>query len=179
MAKDPTARHRPLSIGSAHLERPILLTTARTSEKKLYIPSNAVNTHAISPVAHPYPRLPGRTLRPPWPCPRSVSRRPGICGNECGPSGASAKPKRSRTSRVRLSPTALGLTTIQNLRTASSPGLTRLVLDLDAKARPSKHPQLQAEGVTIEIPNAILSPSAKTKLAAGRIAKPFHHHPVI
>lgn len=84
-----------------------------------------------------------------------------------------AKPKRSRTSRVHLSPTALGLTTIQNLRTASSPGLTRLVLDLDSKARPSKHPQLQAEGVTIEIPNATLSQSAKTKLTAGRIAKPF------
>ncbi len=84
-----------------------------------------------------------------------------------------AKSKRSRTSRIHLSPTALGLTTIQNLRTASSPGLTRLVLDLDAKAHPNKYPQLQAEGVTIEIPNAILSPSAKTKLATGRIAKPF------
>ena len=84
-----------------------------------------------------------------------------------------AKPKRSRTSPIRMAPTVLGLTTIQNLRTASSPGLTRLVLDLDAKARPSKHPQLQAEGMTIEIPNATLSPSAKTKLAAGRIAKPF------
>ena len=84
-----------------------------------------------------------------------------------------AKPKRSRTSPVHMSPATLGLTTIQNLRTASSPGLTRLVLDLDAKARPSKHPQLQAEGVTIEIPNATLSPSAKTKLAAGKIAKPF------
>jgi N-acetylmuramoyl-L-alanine amidase len=84
-----------------------------------------------------------------------------------------AKPKRSRTSRIHLAPTALGLTTIQNLRTASSPGLTRLVLDLDAKARPSKHPKLQAEGVTIEIPNATLSQSAKTKLTAGRIAKSF------
>ncbi len=84
-----------------------------------------------------------------------------------------AKPKRSRTSPVHLSPTALGLTTIQNFRTASSPGLTRLVLDLDAKARPSKHPRLQAEGVTIEIPNATLSQSAKTKLTAGRIAKQF------
>jgi N-acetylmuramoyl-L-alanine amidase len=84
-----------------------------------------------------------------------------------------AKPKRSRTSPIRMAPTVLGVTTIQNLRTSSSPGLTRLVLDLDAKARPSKHPQLQAEGTTIEIPNATLSPSAKTKLAAGRIAKPF------
>lgn len=84
-----------------------------------------------------------------------------------------AKPKRSRTSPVRLSPTALGLTMIQNLRTASSTELTRLVLDLDAKARPSKHPQLRAEGVTIEIPNVILSPSAEAKLAAGRLAKPF------
>src|SRR5437773_9620482 len=83
------------------------------------------------------------------------------------------KSKRSRASRVRMSPPALGLTTIQNLRTASSPGLTRLVLDLDAKARPSKHPQLQAEGVTIEIPNVTLSQSAKTKLTAARIAKSF------
>ena len=72
-----------------------------------------------------------------------------------------------------MAPTALGLTTIQNLRTASSPGMTRLVLDLDAKAHPSKHPQLQAEGVTIEIPNATLSQSAKTKLTAARIAKSF------
>ena len=84
-----------------------------------------------------------------------------------------AKPKRSRTSPIRLSPTALGLTTILNLRTAISPRVTRLVLDLDAKALPSKYPLLQAERVTIEIPNTILGSSAKTKLAAGRIAKPF------
>jgi len=83
------------------------------------------------------------------------------------------KPRRSRTSPIRMAPTPLSLTTIQNLRTSSSPGLTRLVLDLDAKAHPGKHPQLQAEGLTIEIPNATLSPSAKAKLTAGRIAKPF------
>ena len=81
--------------------------------------------------------------------------------------------KRSRTSRIHLAPTAFSLTTIQNLRTANSPRMTRLVLDLNAKASPSTRPLLQAEGVTIEIPNATLSPSAKTKLAAGKIAKPF------
>ena len=84
-----------------------------------------------------------------------------------------ANPKRSRTSPVRLSPVASGLTTILNFRTAGSSGLMRLVLDLDAKARLSKHPLLQAEGVTIEIPNATLSPAAKAKLSAGKIAKPF------
>jgi len=84
-----------------------------------------------------------------------------------------AQHKRPRTSQAHLPPPRLGLTTIQNLRIASSPGLTRLVLDLDADARPSKHPQLQAEGVTIEIPNATLGSSAKTKLSAGRIAKSF------
>src|SRR5712692_3347449 len=73
------------------LVRPILLTTTQTSEKKLYIPSHAVNTHAISPVAHPYPHLPGRTLRPPWPCPQSVSRRPGMCRSERGSSGVSGQ----------------------------------------------------------------------------------------
>ncbi len=87
--------------------------------------------------------------------------------------GRPAKPKRSRTSPIRMAPTPLDLTTIQNIRTASSPGLTRLVLDLDAKARFSKHPQLQAEGLTIEIPNTTLSQSAKMKLATGSIAKPF------
>ncbi|HSQ50950.1 MAG TPA: N-acetylmuramoyl-L-alanine amidase [Nitrospiraceae bacterium] len=84
-----------------------------------------------------------------------------------------AQHKRARASRAHLPPPGLGLTTIQNLRTASSPELTRLVLDLDAAARPSKHPQLQAEGVTFEIPNTTLGSSAKTKLSAGRIAKPF------
>ncbi|MEK7763932.1 MAG: N-acetylmuramoyl-L-alanine amidase [Nitrospirota bacterium] len=84
-----------------------------------------------------------------------------------------AKPNRFRTSPVHMAPSARGLTTIRNLRTASSPGLTRLVLDLDAKAHPNKHPQLQAEGITIEIPNATLSHSAKSALTAGRVAKPF------
>ena len=99
-------------------------------------------------------------------------------GQACAATGTAhqeppTKPKRSRTSPIRMVPTPLGLTTIQNLRTASSPGLTRLVLDLDTKVRPSKHPQLQAEGVTIEIPNTTLSQAAKTKLTAGRIAKLF------
>lgn len=84
-----------------------------------------------------------------------------------------AKHKRARTSPVHLPPSTLGLTTIQNIRTASSPGLTRLVLDFDAKARANKYPQLKAEGVTIEIPNTILGSSARTKLSSGRIAKPF------
>jgi N-acetylmuramoyl-L-alanine amidase len=84
-----------------------------------------------------------------------------------------AKHKRSHTSPVHLSPSTLGLATIQNIRTANSPGLTRLVLDFDAKARFQKHPQLRIEGVTIEIPNAALSRSARMKLASGRIAEPF------
>ena len=83
------------------------------------------------------------------------------------------KSKRPRTSEIRLTPPGLGLTTIQNFRTANSPNTARLVLDLNAKARPNTHPLLQAEGVTIEIPNTTLSPSAKTKLVEGRIAKPF------
>lgn len=84
-----------------------------------------------------------------------------------------AKPKRSRNSPIRMAPTPLGLTTIQNLRAASSPEVTRLVLDLDAKALPSKHPKLQAEGLTIEIPNTTLSPFAKAKLTTGKIADLF------
>jgi N-acetylmuramoyl-L-alanine amidase len=84
-----------------------------------------------------------------------------------------AKSKRPRTAQIRLAPSALGLITIQNFRTASSTRMTRLVLDLNTKASLGTHPLLQADGITIEIPNAILGSSAKTKLAAGRIAKPF------
>ena len=84
-----------------------------------------------------------------------------------------SKSKRPHTLPIRLAPTGLGLTTIQNFRTTNSPRMTRLVLDLNAKAHPSTRPLLQAEGVTIEIPNTILGSSAKTKLAAGRMAKPF------
>ncbi|MGH7219075.1 MAG: N-acetylmuramoyl-L-alanine amidase family protein, partial [Nitrospiraceae bacterium] len=110
--------------------------------------------------------LPGLTLNP-------IHPDQAVAATSAASQEPPAKPKRSRPSPVHLSPTALGLTTIQNFRTASSPGLTRLVLDLDAKASPSKHPRLQAEGVTIEIPNTILGSSAKTKLTAGGIAKPF------
>ena len=84
-----------------------------------------------------------------------------------------SKPARSRTTPVHLSPSGLGPATVQNLRTASAPGWRRLVLDLDIKARPNKHPQLQPEGLTIEIPNTTLSQSAKVKLTADKIAKHF------
>jgi N-acetylmuramoyl-L-alanine amidase len=84
-----------------------------------------------------------------------------------------AKSKRPHTSPIRLAPSGIGLTTIQNFRATTSPRMTRLVLDLNAKAHFSMRPVLQAEGVTIEIPNTVLGPSAITKLAAGRIAKPF------
>lgn len=84
-----------------------------------------------------------------------------------------AKPRKSHTSQIRLTPQAPGLATVQDVRTASSPGLTRLVLDLDSKARPGKQPILQSKGVTITLPNITLSPSAKAKLASGERSKPF------
>jgi len=84
-----------------------------------------------------------------------------------------AKSKQSKTSQIRLSAPVHGLTTIRNLRTATSQGITRLVLDLDAKARPSKQPILQDEGVTIRLPNTTLSYAAKMKVASGKVMKPF------
>lgn len=84
-----------------------------------------------------------------------------------------AKSKKSHTSQIRLTTPSPNLTTVQDIRTASSLGLTRLVLDLDSKARPGTQPLAQAEGVTITIPNATLSPSAKAKLASGERSQPF------
>lgn len=83
------------------------------------------------------------------------------------------KSKHTRSSRISMAPTTLGLTTIHNLRTAMSPNGTRLVLDLDRRTRTPKRPVPQAQGVVIEIPNATLSQSALNKLAKGTLAKPF------
>jgi len=84
-----------------------------------------------------------------------------------------SKSKRSRSSRVSMAPATLGLTTIQNLRTAASAGVTRLVLDLDRRTRTPNRPAPQAEGIVIEIPNATLGKSAQVKLEKGALAKPF------
>ncbi|BCA54183.1 putative N-acetylmuramoyl-L-alanine amidase AmiB [Nitrospira sp. KM1] len=83
------------------------------------------------------------------------------------------KMKRSKGSQVSIAPTTLGLTTIQNLRTAISPGSIRLVLDLDRRTKAPKMPKPQAEGVVIEILNATLAKSAQLKVANGTIEKPF------
>jgi len=81
--------------------------------------------------------------------------------------------KRSRNSRISMTPTTLGITTIHNLRTAVSSDVTRLVLDLDHPTRTPTRPALQAEGIVIEIPRAALGKSAQAKLARGSLAKPF------
>jgi N-acetylmuramoyl-L-alanine amidase len=86
---------------------------------------------------------------------------------------SSGKSKKSRSSQVKIGPSTLGPTTVQNLRTAISPGLTRLVLDLDRRTRTPKRPAPQADGVVIEIPNTTLSQSAQEKLSKGKLAKPF------
>src|SRR5262245_37853589 len=84
----------------------------------------------------------------------------------------SGKANRTRTSRVSMTPT-LGLLTVRNVRSAVSPGFTRLVLDLDRRTRAPKTPPPQTESVVIEIPNARLSKSAQDKLARGKLAQPF------
>ncbi|HEY6085414.1 MAG TPA: N-acetylmuramoyl-L-alanine amidase, partial [Nitrospira sp.] len=81
--------------------------------------------------------------------------------------------KRTGSSRVSITPTTFGPTTIQNFRTAISQGVTRLVLDLDRRMRTPKRPASQAEGIVIDIPNATLSRSALNKLSKGTLAKPF------
>src|SRR5512147_2740275 len=48
-------------------------------------------THAISPVAHPYPRPLSRNVRPPCACPRPAPCQPGIRGNKCNTAGTSCQ----------------------------------------------------------------------------------------
>jgi N-acetylmuramoyl-L-alanine amidase len=77
--------------------------------------------------------------------------------------------KRSRRSKVSLSPTTLPAAVIQNLRTAFSPESFRLVLDLDRKTRVKKHFPSKEDGLVAEIPHAALSKSAQTKIAQGSL----------
>lgn len=83
------------------------------------------------------------------------------------------KPRQVRGTHAKTSPASLVPAIIQNLRSTSSPGVSRLVLDLDRRTRVKKHLVPKPNGVIAEIPNATLSKSAQTKLAGGSIAKPF------
>ena len=77
--------------------------------------------------------------------------------------------KRSGHSRVSIAPNTLPPAMVQNLRTAFSSDLFRLVLDLDRKTRVKKHVPSQEEGLIVEIPHAALSKSAQTKIAQGTL----------
>jgi len=83
------------------------------------------------------------------------------------------RPQQVRGTHAKTSSALLVPATIQNLRSTTSPGLHRLVLDLDRRTRVKKHVVPKPDGVIAEIPNATLSKSAQTKLAGGSIAKPF------
>ena len=83
------------------------------------------------------------------------------------------KPRKTRGTHANTSSVSLVPAIIQNLRSTTSPGLNRLVLDLDRRTRVKKHYAPKPNGVIAEIPNATLSKSAQTKLARGSIAKPF------
>ncbi len=81
--------------------------------------------------------------------------------------------KRSRNSKISLSPNAIPLARIQNLRTAFSPDSLRLVLDLDRKTPVKKHRPAQEDGVVVEIPHAALTKSAQAKIAQGALEGRF------
>ena len=81
----------------------------------------------------------------------------------------SSASKRSRNSKVSLAPQTLPAATIQNLRTAFSPDLFRLVLDLDRKTKVKRHVPSREEGLVVEIPHAALSKSAQSKIAQGSL----------
>jgi N-acetylmuramoyl-L-alanine amidase len=83
------------------------------------------------------------------------------------------KPRQARGTHAKTSSASLVPAIIQNLRSTSSPGVHRLVLDLDRRTRVKKHFVPKPNGVIAEIPNATLSKSAQSKLAGGSIAKPF------
>lgn len=86
---------------------------------------------------------------------------------------SSSKSKRLHSSNISMTPTSLAPAMIRNLRTAVSPDSTRLVLDLSRKTRVKTHLPARADGMIVEIPNAMLSKAAQTRIAAGALAKSF------
>jgi N-acetylmuramoyl-L-alanine amidase len=83
------------------------------------------------------------------------------------------RPRQVRGTSVKMTSDSLVPAIIQNLRSTTSPGLHRLVLDLNRRTRVKKHVVPKPNGVIAEIPYATLSKSAQTKLAGGSIARPF------
>ena len=79
----------------------------------------------------------------------------------------------SEHSRVRGTTASLTPVTVRNFRVMTSPGKTRLVLDLDRHATVIEQRTANPSRVVIALPNAWLSQPAQTKAMDGTIPSPF------
>ena len=79
----------------------------------------------------------------------------------------------SEHSRVRGTTASLAPVTVRNFRVMTSPGKTRLVLDLDRHATVIEQRTANPSRVVIALPNAWLSQPAQTKAMDGTIPSPF------
>lgn len=79
----------------------------------------------------------------------------------------------SKKSRVKGTPASLAPVTVMDLRGASSPSKSRLVLDLDRQPDVTEKRVNNPSRVVISLPNASLSQTARTKVDEGTIPAPF------
>lgn len=79
----------------------------------------------------------------------------------------------SKKSRVKGTPASLAPVTVMDLRGASSPRQSRLVLDLDRQTDVTEKRVNNPSRVIISLPNASLSQTARTKIDDGTVPVPF------
>ena len=79
----------------------------------------------------------------------------------------------SKKSRAKGTPAPLAPITVMDLRGASSPSKSRLVLDLDRQPDVTEKRVNNPSRVVISLPNASLSQTARTKMDDGTVPAPF------
>ncbi|MDR4469999.1 MAG: N-acetylmuramoyl-L-alanine amidase [Nitrospira sp.] len=79
----------------------------------------------------------------------------------------------SKKARVKGTPASLAPVTVMDLRGASSPSKSRLVLDLDREPDVSEKRVNNPSRVVISLPNASLSQTARAKVEDGTVPAPF------
>ena len=80
---------------------------------------------------------------------------------------------RPHKTKAKGTPASLMPATVQNVRVFSTPGRTRLVLDLDRHITAVAHQDSTSNDILISLPHTTMSRSARNRLARGVVPAPF------
>lgn len=80
---------------------------------------------------------------------------------------------RPHKNKAKGTPASMMPATVQNFRVFSTPGRTRLVLDLDRHTKVVEYRPSSSHDILISLPNATMSRSARSRLERGVVPAPF------